>query len=107
MGAGPAEVEALQREPVARVPEQGSPREELVERRLSVERVTFREPEVALEVGGRKDTSFDDEIAEAGSVVVEGSQHEVAELVAPLLPAAVPEVIGGVLHEDAGDVTSL
>ena len=55
MGAGAAQVQPLERQPVAGVAEERPPEEELVERRLGVERMAAGQAVVALEVERRQD----------------------------------------------------
>ena len=80
------QVEAVERHPIARPPEERTPGEERVERGLRVERVTARQPVVAFEVGRGEDLPRHDAGGDAGRDRLERAQHGVAEG----LPLVVP-----------------
>src|SRR5439155_14815324 len=61
MGAGAAEIQAVDRGPVPRPPRHGPKEEGLVQRHLPVIDVALREPEPRLEVEGREDLTTEDQ----------------------------------------------
>ena len=83
MGAGAAQVQAVDREPVAAAAEERPPQEELVERLLAVERMAAGQAVVALEVERRDHLAGADARGEPGREVVEHADDAVGEGVRP------------------------
>src|SRR6185503_1008942 len=107
MGARARKVEPLEQEPVARLPQQGPPREELVERRLRVLDVPAGQAVARLHVDGRDHLARFDELAAAGRVSLERLDRDVADAVALGGPIAVAQRAGRRLEHDAHHVLAL
>src|SRR5438309_2938426 len=102
MGAGAAQIEALERHPVSRRANHRPRAEQLVEAHLAVENVAADQPEAALEVERRMDLPAEDRLTEAWGVRVDGGDDLISRLL-PLLVPAPPrtEVVPEVLTEQA------
>src|SRR5262249_44917674 len=82
VGAGVAQVQPVERHPVARVTEQRPPREELIEARLAVEGVALGQPVIAFQVEGRDHLPRGHQVAETRGILVKYLYYLVAERVA-------------------------
>src|SRR5207247_2737354 len=105
--SGAGEVEPVEEEPVPGRAEQGSPGEELIERRLGVLEVAAREAVRRLEVGGRDDLDRFDELAEAGRVAFERLHGDLADPFAFRGPVAVAKYVGRRLERHVHHVLPL
>src|SRR5262245_53528063 len=104
---GAAEVEPLDRRPVARPAGDRPHEEDLVRRDLAVEDVPAGEPEALLQVPGREHLAVHDRVADVRRVLGDGVDHDVPELLALLLPVALPQVVRRGLEEYRAAVEAL
>ena len=100
MRAGAAQVEPVDRHPVAGVAEERPPEEELVEARLGVERVAAGEAVVALEVDRRQDLAVRSRACRCPGATVSRDRITASpNASAPLAPVAVAERVRRVLGD--------
>src|SRR5215218_11497223 len=108
MVAGAAMVETEEGAAVVGVAEHRAGGEELVERERAVEDVAAGEPEDTLEVERRERLAGDDAVLEAGSVALDGGDHEVGDLLAMIVPGpSLRKLRRDVLAEQARDMRAL
>src|SRR5690348_7987586 len=94
MGAGTAQIQALQRHPVIRGADHWPRAEELVEAHLAVKDVAADQPEPALEVERRMDLSAEHRLGEARRMRIDGRDDLVGRLLALVVPASPrPEIV--------------
>src|SRR5688572_5146999 len=90
MGAGAAQVEAVDRRPVVGVAAHRAQREELVEGHVAVQGVPAGDAEQALEVDRAEHLALLDRVGEAGHVALESGDRAVSDGVAMLVPGPLP-----------------
>ena len=97
--------EPVDRRSVARVARYGTIEEELLQRQLTLEDVALGEPELALDVLRRQHLLVQDEAADVRGAFLDRVEHRLAERVPRrIVPFALGQVVGRVLHEAAHDV---
>ena len=99
-----AHVEAAHGRAVAGPARHRPQEEELLERQLALEDVALGQAPLALEVERGQHLAVQDELLDVGRVLRDGVDHGVAERLALLVPRALAQLVGRVLHEARQDV---
>ena len=105
--AATAEIQPLERGPVSRPPEQGTHREELVERLLAVEDVAAAQAECRLDVRRSENLPMHDERTEIRGKFNEGLLDALRQPLARGVPITPFQLVGRVLDVDRHHVSAL
>src|SRR5216683_2990304 len=104
MRGGAAHIEVADRRAVVGPAGNGAEEEKLFERKFALKNVALREAEFALEIERGENLAGDDGFFDVGCVLGDGVDDGVAEGFALLVPGALRELVGRVLHEAGENV---
>ncbi len=104
MCGGTAHIEVVDRRAVVGPPGHGAEEEKLFEGELALKDITLGETEFALEIERGENLAADDNFFDVGSVLGDGVDDGVAEGLALLVPVALRELVGRILHEAGENV---
>src|SRR5215471_3078552 len=100
MRAGAAEIKILDRRAIASPARNWSHKEDLVEAHFSVVNTPLAEAKGLLQIDGRQNLPVQDGIFETRCVALDDIHDHLSQVIPLSVPAAIAQVIGGVLHPD-------
>src|SRR5579872_1652057 len=104
MRASPAQVQAGDGSAVLRPARHRAHEEQLLQSQVAVKNISFREAVNPLQIERGQDLPRDDGTGHVGSVFSDFFYHPVTQQFAVLLPCALPQEIGHILHKAGHDV---
>src|SRR5258708_4494506 len=104
MRGGTAHIEVIDRGAVVGPAGNGAEEEELFEGKLALKNIALGETEFAFEIERGEDLAADDYFFYVGGVLGDGVDYRVAESFLVIVPGALRELVGRVLHEAGENV---